>query len=206
LARDGHNIASVVKELGSGADGVDRVVQYLGAIGVPIQKITHRQMGAFETVRFAQRLNDSTTWQFDASSMSDGTMRALGILVSLLSAGRNGQGPTLVGIEEPETALHPAAAGTLVNALLEATAATQVVLTCHSPDLLDHGQVDAEMILVVVNEDGMTRVGPLSPSKKELLSDHLSTAGELLRLDQLTPDPADLEQQKSSECLFRNPG
>ena len=47
--------------------------------------------------------------------MSDSTLRAFGVLVALFQqAGGNGGTPRFVGIEEPEAALHPAAAGVLI--------------------------------------------------------------------------------------------
>lgn len=201
LARDGHNLASVIKQVqAESPNTIKRVIEYLQSIGVPIDVIAHKQVGSFETLEISQLVQADGKpkhWKFDASALSDGTMRTLGILMSLLSASANGgSGPTLVGIEEPETALHPAAAGALVDALLEACAATQIVLTCHSPDLLDRPSIRPEFIRVVLNEMGITKVGPLSPAKKDLLQQHLSTAGELLRLDQLTPDPEDLKRQE----------
>ena len=42
-----------------------------------------------------------------------------------------------MGIEEPELALHPAAAGVLIDSLREAADTAQVLVTSHSPDLLD---------------------------------------------------------------------
>jgi predicted ATPase len=195
LAYDGHNVASVVKRL-EGLEGqpLERVASFLRAIGVPVHSIAHRQIGSYETVRFDQAHGD-IAWTFDASGMSDGTIRAFGILISILSAGSKDAGPTLVAVEEPETALHPAAAGALVDALMEGAESTQVLLSCHSPDLLDHSELTPEMILVVVNEEGFTRIGRLSETKQQLLRDHLSTGGELMRLDQLTIDPADLARQ-----------
>lgn len=209
LAHDGHNIASVIKQLQTSApQTLDRVAAYLQAIGVPITAVAHQQVGAYETVRFKQSLEKhKKNWEFDASSISDGTIRALGILVSMLSAnGGDLRGPTLVGVEEPETALHPAAAGALMDSLFEGADRTQIVLTCHSPDLLDNERLEPDAVLVVVNEDGQTKLGPLSAPKRELLKKHLSTAGELLRLDQLTPDPEDLRrQQEQKGTLFSNP-
>jgi predicted ATPase len=202
LARDGHNLASVIKLMGSEhPERMVRVIQYLNGIGVPIKRVAHKQAGTYETIEIAQEVSTSKgrkSWPFDASAMSDGTVRALAMLVSLLSAGGDAgrRGATLVGIEEPETALHPAAAGALVDALLEASEETQIMLTCHSPDMLDHDGVSPEMIRVVISENGVTKVGPLSTEKKDLLKKHLSTAGELHRLDQLTPDPEDLRRQQ----------
>lgn len=208
LAHDGHNLASVIKHLQSEApDRLDRVRQYIQAIGVPLGRIQHKQAGALETIEVSQELAvpaGQRNSNFDAIALSDGTIRALGILVSLVSARGPGEGgPSLVGIEEPETALHPAAAGALMEALAEGAERTQLIVTCHSPDLLDHPSVRPEMIRPVLLENGRTVVGRLSPAKADLLSRHLTTAGELLRLDQLEPDPDDLlRQQEARGTLF----
>lgn len=200
LSHDGRNIASAVKHLQAASpDSLERVAVYLRAIGVPVARIQHKQAGALETIEVSQEMTvpeGVRNSNFDAIALSDGTIRALGILVSVFSARASGKsGPSLIGIEEPETALHPAASGALMEALAEGARQTQLLVTCHSPDLLEHSIVTPEMIRPVLLEKGRTVVGRLDPRKAKLLSDHLSTAGELLRLDQLEPDPEDLERQ-----------
>jgi predicted ATPase len=204
LSHDGRNLASVIKQLQSSSpEGLDRVAQYLRAIGVPIHRIAHKLAGPLETIEVAQEVDvpkGKRNSNFDAIALSDGTIRALGILVSLVSArGPESGGPSLIGVEEPETALHPAAAGALMDALIEGSESTQLIITCHSPDLLDHESVLPEMIrAVLLDNNGRTVVGTLSPAKADLLKQHLSTAGELLRLDQIQPDPEDLRRQESA--------
>ena len=211
LSHDGRNLSSVIKQLqGSAPAALERVAGYLRAIGVPISRINHKPAGPLETIEVAQEMQvpeGTRNSTFDAIALSDGTIRALGILVSLVSAqGASGAGPSLVGIEEPETALHPAAAGALMDALIEGSASTQLLLTCHSPDLLDHDAVTPSMIRPVLLENGRTVVGALSPAKGDLLKKHLLTAGDLLRLDQLEPDPDDLRQQaEGKNSLFEQP-
>ena len=62
--------------------------------------------------------------------MSDGTLRALGVLVALFQNANTDTGTRhLVGIEEPESALHPAAAGVLRDSLEDATAYAQILVT-----------------------------------------------------------------------------
>ena len=72
----------------------------------------------------------------------------------------------LVGIEEPEIALHPAAAGVLLDALREAAATTQVIITSHSPDLLDDKELDPESILAVEARDGLTVIADIDQASK----------------------------------------
>jgi len=203
LAHEGRNLASVVKRLEATPDRLERVAAYLRAIGVPVTRIQHKLAGPLETIEVAQEIQapeGPRNSNFDAISLSDGTVRALGILVSLVSATEpGGGGPTLIGIEEPETALHPAAAGALMEALIDGAIRTQIVITSHSPDLLDHEAVTPEMIRPVLLDNGRTVAGVMSRAKADLLKQHLSTAGELLRLDQLQPDPNDIERQKAAK-------
>jgi len=55
--------------------------------------------------------------------------------------------------------------------------------------LLDRDAIPPDSILAVVSENGERRLAPLDDTGRTMLRDHLFTAGELLRLDQLTPDP-----------------
>jgi hypothetical protein len=89
-----------------------------------------------------------------------------------------------------------------MEALVEGSERTQLLLSCHSPDLIEHPSVTPEMIRPVIMENGKTRVGRLGAERARLLHEHLTTAGELLRLDQLEPDPADLHMQDSQRNLF----
>jgi len=88
-----------------------------------------------------------------------------------------------------------------MDALVEASEDAQILLTTHSPDLLDAESLDAKSIRVVIYEDGVSRIAPIHPAKLSLIRDHL-TAGELLRLDQLPPDRDDLNRQAHSPSLF----
>ncbi|MGH7341134.1 MAG: AAA family ATPase, partial [Candidatus Rokuibacteriota bacterium] len=66
----------------------------------------------------------------------------------------------------------------------------QIVVTSHSPDLLDDSSIGADEVLAIEQIKGRTRVGQLDEVTRGLLKDHLRTPGELLRMDQLFPDPA----------------
>ena len=91
--------------------------------------------------------------------------------------------------------MHPAASAALREALSRASRKTQVIVTSHSPDLLDDHNISPESFLAVVSERGETRIGPLDQASREAMRDHLFSAGELLRLNQLAPDRAVLDAQ-----------
>ena len=188
LKRDGSNLASVLDNLGG--RGKTAVEEYLAAITPGVTGVEPRMMGTKITLDFRQEVRGAKhPWRFLASNMSDGTLRALGVLVALFQ-GTGGDGrATLIGIEEPESALHPAAAGVLIDSLTEASQAAQVIVSSHSADLLDNHTIPDTSILAVLSEHAETRIGPLDKAGRSSLHDHLFTAGELLRIDQLCPDP-----------------
>ena len=127
---------------------------------------------------------------FGPMSMSDGTIRAAGVLAALFQpATLDGRVP-LVGIEEPEAALHPAAAGVLFDALTEASQHVQVVATSQSADLLDREDLDLASVRSVTMEQGLTVIGNVDSASREIVEKRLHTLGELMRGNQVTPDSA----------------
>jgi hypothetical protein len=192
LARDGSNITSVLAQLKRHSPGrKERIEEYLSKVVPGVHGVDVKVVGPKETLEFRQQVAGSKApWAFLAANMSDGTVRALGILVALFQTG-NGTGAhvPLVGIEEPEIALHPAAAGLLLDGLREASRSTQVIVTSHSPDLLDDEQLDADSLLSVYAEAGSTHIAALDQAGRAALRDRLFTPGELLRLNQMRPDP-----------------
>jgi predicted ATPase len=119
--------------------------------------------------------------------MSDGTLRSAAVLVALFQPqALEGRIP-LIGVEEPELTVHPAAAGVLFDAMTEASSWVQVVATSHSADLLDREDFPVDAILAVSMENGQTVIGPVDEPSRKTLRDHLFTAGALMRTDQLAP-------------------
>ena len=194
LRSDGANVASVVARLEEEFPDVKRRIgRFLGGIVPGVDEVSRRTYGTKETLRFEQRQGAGggrgpKRWTFDANGMSDGTLRALGILVAAMQRTRTGEPVRLIGIEEPETALHAAAAGVLLDALREAAERTQILVTTHSADLLDLTENGRELLVVAQAKNGATRLGRPDAVGRQALQEHLATAGELLRMDQLRPE------------------
>ena len=189
LHRDGANVASVLDRLvrskrGS-ADKV-RIEEYLQQIVPGMRGVRRSDLGNWETIQFIQDVPGARSpWRFRAQSVSDGTLRALGVLVALFAW--TGGTLSTVGIEEPESALHPAAAGVLLDALRDASERRQVVVTSHSPDLLDRHDFELSELRAVRSVNGETVIGELDQAGTLALREDLYTPGELLRTDQLLP-------------------
>ncbi len=192
LERDGANLPSVIHGLEESSPALkSRIEEYLAQVVPSIDAVDRAPVGHRETLMFNQHLAGEDEWAFPASDMSDGTLRAVAILVALFQRGIDPDtGPLLVGIEEPETALHPAASGVLIDAMRDAVSMRQVLVASHSPELLDNASITDFEILAVVTENGRSVIGHLDEAGRSVLRDHLFTPGDLLRMNQLRPDPA----------------
>jgi predicted ATPase len=197
LAQDGCNLASLIESVGEIDEGtVKRVGAYLAAVVEEVEEFRVVRYGAYETVKFGLRTKDpDKPVEFDARSMSDGTLRVLASLMAAFQI-HLPSGPTVVGIEEPETSLHPAAMRALVDALDEATLRTQILLTTHSAEMLDNPTIRPENVRVVEMIDGQTVIAPVDAASVEIVQRKLDTLGGLERQNQLQPDFDDLNRQR----------
>jgi predicted ATPase len=195
LERDGSNIASVIETTRENEEEViDRISRYLAAItGTEFLGVV--RYGPYETVRFRVPHGKTGPLEFDAPSMSDGTLRVFAALVAAYQIVLYWGTPSLVAIEEPETSLHPAAMRALVDALDEATGRTQILLTTHSAEMLDNPTIRPENVRVVEMVDGQTRIAPVDAGSVEIVRQQLDTLGGLERQNQLEPDAEDLARQ-----------
>ncbi len=198
LERDGGNLASVIEGTRKNEKAAfDRIGRYLSVVTDSVELLGEAKYGEYETVRF--RVAGDARGQsldFDAAGMSDGTLRALATLVaafqSIVSRGQ----PKLVGIEEPETSLHPAAIRALVDALDEATGQTQIILTTHSADMLDDPTILPRNVRVVELIEGQTKIAPVDEASIEIVKKELDTLGGLERQNLLQADRDNLDGQQ----------
>jgi predicted ATPase len=117
-------------------------------------------------------------WLFTTQE-SDGTLRVAGILTALL------QEPPLpvLAIEEPELTVHPGALPLLYDFLQQASRRCQVIVTTHSPELLD--LIAADDIRVVHRTEEGTRVDRMAEDQRQAVRDGLLTLGDVLRTEGL---------------------
>jgi predicted ATPase len=115
-------------------------------------------------------------WQTEAD-FSDGTLRLMGLLWSLLE----GSGPLL--LEEPELSLHPEIVRYIPQMMLRVQrgrkrAARQILLSTHSSDLLrDEGIAADEVLLFVPSQEGsVVQVGADVAEVRQLLEAGLTAA------------------------------
>ena len=163
-----------------------RLNGYLTSINPAFRELTLTEIHDNRWLAFSPAGNPAS-WRFNGADVSDGTLRATAILLAVFQASTASPPLSLVCLEEPESNLHPAAAGVLLDALQEASRTVPIIASTHSADLLDRKDLPADALLAVAIEDGTTIIGPVNESSRAIMRKRLFTAGDLLRNNELTP-------------------
>ena len=87
---------------------------------------------------------ESMSGALPASRLSDGTIRFIALLAILCHPNP----PPLICIEEPEIAMHPDSLDLVVELLRKAAERTQLIVTTHSPWLIDRLSASPEQVVV----------------------------------------------------------
>ncbi len=201
LNRDGSNAAAVLREISrTNSESYERLCILLSKVvpGTERAEYLSLGLGAKETIRFKQDIGDVSPWSFEALNMSDGTLRVLGILLAVYQVSR----PSLVVIEEPEATVHPAALDVVVDILRDGASKSQVLVTTHSPDILDHKAISDEELRFVRANRGVTTIAPIAEVTRDVIKDHLYTPGQLLSMGEIAPDEAEAIRLEKQLPLF----
>jgi predicted ATPase len=99
----------------------------------------------------------SSDQYFDASSLSDGTLRFIALATLFLQPEL--YRPSLILVDEPELGLHPYAIEMLASLIRQASVSTQVIVSTQSSLLLDH--FEPEDVLVTNRVEGGTQIARL---------------------------------------------
>lgn len=93
------------------------------------------------------------------SRLSDGTLRYLCLIAILCHP----EPPPLICIEEPELGLHPDALASVAKMLVDASERCQLIVTTHSPELIDELSSTPESIVVCERTEQGTQMHRLDP-------------------------------------------
>ena len=195
LRPDGRNAASVLREIWSrGEEDGERLCEILASIVPHTVEVNPKRRGNKLALEFLQDWGRSEPVKLEAFGMSDGTLRALGLLVAVFQR----PAPSVLVIEEPEATMHPGALGAVLDLLRHAGRSTQVIVTTHSPEVLDAKWIRNKHLRVVTWDAGVSRVARISTATRETLRKQLAGAGELLRSNALTAAKSSPSSERSS--------
>ena len=137
-----------------------------------------------DKIRLEWRHKNSEAY-FEASSLSDGTLRFIALSTLFLQPEQ--YRPSVILVDEPELGLHPYAITMLASLVKQISIKTQVVLGTQSPLLLDHFQ--PEDVLVADRVEGGTQFTRLDSSKLASWLEEYSL-GQLWEKNELGGRPA----------------
>lgn len=178
LDETGDNIAVAIQSLHR-TRKIGQVIEAMAKIVPGLQEIYVEQAGRFLVLKFKQMQEEGAIADFNATEMSEGALRALGIIVATIQMVRD----ELLIVEEPEVSIHSGAAHLLFELLKEASERGAVLITTHSADLLDAAR--DEEILVCEYANGSTQIGPLAEAQRKVVREGLFSVAELMRSEPL---------------------
>ena len=153
LAESTDNLANVIA--GFPASRREQVTHYL-------RRFYDRVVGISTPVRDGKVslvIEEIHGGEMPASRLSDGTLRYLSLLATLL----NPDPPPLIGVEEPELGLHPDIIPDIARLMIEASERTQLVITTHSPVFVDELTERPSSIIACEHYDGETHCHRVNP-------------------------------------------
>lgn len=170
----GENWLSVLRDL-LRTDEREELLKGLLALSGDIEDIKVTSAAGYLVAQFKQRIGKKASW-LDASSQSDGTLRVAGLLTSLLQQPT----PPVICVEEPELTVHPGALPMIFDYLRQASEVSQVIVTTHSPVMLDVVDIDNESVFMVGRQGGETQIRAVSAHELEPVRAGLLTLGDSL--------------------------
>jgi predicted ATPase len=122
-----------------------------------------------------------------SANLSDGTLRFLFLITALAHPNP----PALIAIDGPEVGLHVGLLRVVAEYIEGAARRTQVVLTTHSPALLDAISEASPVVTLCEMQDGTTTLSSLAPGTlKRWLENHpLAELQSSSQLEEITPAP-----------------
>jgi predicted ATPase len=161
-------------------------------------KVNSNRRGNKLALEFVQDWGRSKPVKLEAFGMSDGTLRALGLLVAVFQR----PVPSVLVIEEPDATMHPGALGAVLDLLRHAGRSAQVIVTTHNLEVLDAKWIRKRHLRMMTWDAGVSRVARVSAATRETLRKQLAGAGELLRSNALTAE--ELPPPPHQNSLFRD--
>ena len=159
LSETGDNLSTVLHTLFSDRDpAFEEIEEFLKGIVPTVERLLSPIEGEART--YAAIREKGLPNEIGTRAMSYGTLFGLALGTALISP----KPASLIAIEAPDTELHPYLMENVAEALLAASERSQVIVTTHSPYLLNH--LPAESVVVVEKQNGMTQCRPVGSSKE----------------------------------------
>lgn len=181
LEKHGGNAGDVLADVKTRPEAYRSILARLRALTNGIADIDARVLYGLRGIYIKQRRDATHTDDFAAPAVSQGTLRALGVLLALDQSPK----PTLVLFDEIEDSIHPLALDVLLEAIEVKRNELPIVVTTHSIELLNRRPAASGAGVHVIQwEAGISRMYRLGASTMQLLAqDPSTTVGSLMNIN-----------------------
>lgn len=181
LEKNGGNAGDVVEDIKSRPTEYRSLVARLRALTDGIVDVEGRVWAGHRVIYAKQQRDATHTDDFSAPSVSQGTLRALGVLLALEQSPK----PTLILFDEIEDSIHPLVLEVLLEAIEDKRKEMPIVVTTHSTELLNRKPAASGAGVHVVKwQSGISRIHRLgAPTIQQLAEDPTTTVGWLLSIN-----------------------
>jgi predicted ATPase len=159
LGADGRDVAAVLDRLAGESPSLrDAIDEAVRSAAHEVKRVVTRP--GLEPGTKVLGVEERDGRVYGAEDMSDGLLLFIGLAVA---AQLKANTPCILAIEEPERGIHPRRIRDLLDQLLQLTkSGIQVVLTTHSPTLLDEFRDTPESVLIFDRDEQGTHITRLS--------------------------------------------
>ncbi|KPA11319.1 chromosome segregation protein SMC [Candidatus Magnetomorum sp. HK-1] len=174
LDEQGKNLCSTLKYLQEKTDNTS----FLNLLKAAIKNFNNYSVESIGEYVIT-RINYFSDKSFELSQESEGTLKILGLLTAMnqFVIAPN----SLFVVEEPELNIYPDTTHIIGETIKELSMHNQVIITSHSPDLIDIFPVDA--LKIVQKNNHITTVGDIIKRQREAIDEKLFSAGEIMRME-----------------------
>ena len=164
LRSDGSNLASYLYYLHSNQpDSYERIRESIEEVAPFFDDFELQPSMLNPDIIRLEWIHKGSNSYFDASSLSDGTLRFMALTTLFLQP--ESLMPAVILLDEPELGLHPYAIAKLAGMVKRASSNSQVIIATQSPILVDH--FDPEDVLVSERVNGQTEIARLESERLE---------------------------------------
>lgn len=187
---------NIIKEINRILDLLSNILKrYSNIASIKISNAESRKSNeeniiTLENLKFEFKVNNKSLYWHE---LSDGTKRIFYIISELFASNilKN-----LVLIEEPELGIHPDQLSKLMNFLKEQSETKQIIISTHSPEVLNHLKRDELDRIIICKHEGEagTKMYHLEEEEKEHLKEYMVKEGFIS--DYWVYEGFDIEQEE----------
>lgn len=166
LDESADNLAVVIQKILSEPEQKERLIERIRDL-LPYVKSVDLEHFSDSSLLMNLRERYVKDFEFPASLISNGTVSVIATLVAVLF-----QNSSVVIMEEPERNIHPYLIERLLNTIKEASVGKQILISTHSPTVLDKCSLE-DLFLVRRDAEGVSQVS--QPKDSMLVQSFLET-------------------------------